>query len=468
MKNFFALHHPNRINISVTDERKAWFGQFIKTFGVVFFIYLGMYLVRNNIKAATPLLVENGVITTTQMGIIGLAFSITYGIGKTLMSAFVDGQNAKRMISAFLMVSAFLSLLFGIALLTNNATTGILLALWGLNGLFQSPGGPASYSTISRWTPQTKRGRWLGFWNTSHNIGGGIAGILALWGANHLFGGNVAGMFIFPAVIVFIIGIAGLFIGHDEPEELGWDPAPIIFNEPQSVEDRQAATMSKGEILKQFVLKNPWVWLLAVANVFVYIVRIGIDNWAPLYSVQALHMNNGAAVATIFYFEMGALVGSLSWGWISDLLKGRRIMVALISIFLQFFVLHMYTVAHTETALFIALFIMGWLVFGPQLLIGVSVVGFVPKQALSVSNGLTGTFAYLFGDSLAKVGLGYIADPTAKGLHVFGTVLHGWQSTFIVMYAALVVAAILLIFVAIAEEHRIRHAAKEVQLASNK
>lgn len=461
LNQFFALHHPNKINISVNEERKLWFKQFIKSFAVVFFVYFGMYLVRNNIKAATPLLVENGTITTTQMGVIGLAFSITYGIGKTLMSTFVDGHNAKRMISFFLTISAFLSLLFGIVLLINNAMTGVLIALWGLNGLFQSPGGPASYSTISRWTPETKRGRWLGFWNTSHNIGGGLAGILALWGANHLFHGNVAGMFIFPAFIVLIIGIVGMFVGQDEPEELGWDSAPIIFNEPESLQNQQAATMTKKQILKEFVLKNPWVWLLAIANVFVYIVRIGIDNWAPLYAVQALHLSNTAAVSTTFYFEMGALVGSLSWGWISDLLKGRRIVVALFSVFLQFFVLHIYTVAHNETALFVALFVMGWLVFGPQLLIGVSVVGFVPKQALSVANGLTGTFAYLFGDSLAKVGLGYIADPKSNGLKIFGTVLHGWSSTFVVMYAALIIAVILLIFVAFAEERKIRQTEKQ-------
>lgn len=52
LNQFFALHHPNKINISVNEERKLWFKQFIKSFAVVFFVYFGMYLVRNNIKAA--------------------------------------------------------------------------------------------------------------------------------------------------------------------------------------------------------------------------------------------------------------------------------------------------------------------------------------------------------------------------------------------------------------------------------
>lgn len=60
LSQFFALHHPNKINISVNEERKLWFKQFIKSFAVFFFVYFGMYLVRNNIKAATPLLVDSG------------------------------------------------------------------------------------------------------------------------------------------------------------------------------------------------------------------------------------------------------------------------------------------------------------------------------------------------------------------------------------------------------------------------
>lgn len=49
--------------------------------------------------------------------------------------------------------------------------------------------------------------------------------------------------------------------------------------------------------------------------------------------------------------------------------------------------------------------------FGPQLLIGVAAVGFVPK-AIGAADGIKGTFAYLIGDSFAKLGLGMIADGT--------------------------------------------------------
>lgn len=162
----------------------------------------------------------------------------------------------------------------------------------------------------------------------SHNIGGALAGMLALWGANTFFGGNVLGMFIFPALIALVIGVAGLFIGKDDPEELGWNRCEEIFGEPVEAENAEADEMPMWQAFKQFVLRNPWIWILCIANVFVYIVRIGIDNWAPLYVTEALGFDKLDAVNTIFYFEVGAILASMSWGYISDKLNGRRAAVA--------------------------------------------------------------------------------------------------------------------------------------------
>lgn len=403
--NFFDIHKIPNKGIPLSVQRKLWLRNFMQAFFVVFFVYMAMYLIRNNFKAAQPFLKEEIGLSTLELGYIGLAFSITYGLGKTLLGYFVDGRNTKRIISFLLILSAITVLIMGFVLSYFGSVMGLLIVLWGLNGVFQSVGGPASYSTISRWAPRTKRGRYLGFWNTSHNIGGAIAGGVALWGANVFFHGNVIGMFIFPSVIALLIGIATLFIGKDDPEELGWNRAEEIWEEPVDKENIDSQGMTKWEIFKKYILGNPVIWILCVSNVFVYIVRIGIDNWAPLYVSEHLHFSKGDAVNTIFYFEIGAL---------------------------------------------------GALIFGPQLLIGVSLTGFVPKNAISVANGMTGSFAYLFGDSMAKVGLAAIADPTRNGLNIFGYTLSGWTDVFIVFYVALFLGMILLGIVAFYEEKKIR------------
>ena len=423
--NFFDIHKMPNKGIPLAVQRKLWLRNFMQAFFVVFFVYMAMYLIRNNFKAAQPLLKEEIGLTTLELGYIGLAFSITYGLGKTILGYFVDGRNTKRIISFLLILSAITVLIMGFVLSYFGSVMGLLIVLWGLNGIFQS-------------------------------VGGAIAGGVALWGANTFFHGNVVGMFIFPSVIALIIGIVTLFIGKDDPEELGWNRAEEIWEEPIDQENIDSQGMTKWDIFKKYILGNPVIWILCISNVFVYIVRIGIDNWAPLYVSEHLHFNKGDAVNTIFYFEIGALVASLLWGYISDLLKGRRAIVAIGCMFMITFVVLFYTNATSVTMVNISLFALGALIFGPQLLIGVSLTGFVPKNAISVANGMTGSFAYLFGDSMAKVGLAAIADPTRNGLNIFGYTLSGWTDVFIVFYVALFLGMILLAIVAYYEEKKIR------------
>ena len=83
---------------------------------------------------------------------------------------------------------------------------------------------------------------------------------------------------------------------------------------------------------------------------------------------EHLHFSKGDAVNLIFYFEIGALVASLLWGYVSDLLKGRRAIVAIGCMFMITFVVLFYTNATSVMMVNISLFALGALIFGPQLL----------------------------------------------------------------------------------------------------
>ena len=109
-----------------------------------------MYLIRNNFKAAQPLLKEEYGLSTLELGYIGLAFSITYGLGKTLVGYFVDGKNSKKLVSALLILASLMVLTMGLLLSAFGSAIGIFIVLWGLNGLFQAAGGPASTSPRRR------------------------------------------------------------------------------------------------------------------------------------------------------------------------------------------------------------------------------------------------------------------------------------------------------------------------------
>ncbi len=87
-------------------------------------------------------------------------------------------------------------------------------------------------------------------------------------------------------------------------------------------------------------------------------------------------------------------------------------------------------------------------------------VGFVPKKAIGAADGIKGTFAYLIGDSFAKLGLGMIAD----GAPIFG--LTGWAGTFAALDAAAICCIVLMAMVAVMEERKIRRDKRIQRLAT--
>ena len=208
--------------------------------------------------------------------------------------------------------------------------------------------------------------------------------------------------------------------------------------------------MTKWQIFVEYVLKNNVIWLLCFSNIFLYVVRIGIDQWSTVYAFQELKLSKEVAIQGFTLFEVGALVGTLLWGWLSDLANGRRALVACIALSLIIATLGVYQHASNQYVYLASLFALGFLVFGPQLLIGVAAVGFVPKKAIGAADGIKGTFAYLIGDSFAKLGLGMIAD----GTPIFG--LTGWAGTFAALDAAAIGCIVLMAMVAVLEERKIR------------
>ncbi len=456
MFNFLKQKRLPTLGLPASARRKMWFKPFLQSYLVVFLCYMAMYLVRKNFNIAQNDMMASYGLTLTQLGMIGLGFSLTYGIGKTVLSYFADGKNTKQFLPLMLILSAICMLGFSASLGGGSIALWLMISCYALSGFFQSCGGSCSYSTISKWTPRAKRGTYLGLWNISHNLGGAGAAAVALFGAHYFFDGRVIGMFIFPSLIAFIIGVIGLRFGNDSPEAYGLGTVEELFDEQPSEEDEQtdSETLTKWQIFFTYVLKNKVIWLLCFANIFLYVVRIGVDQWSTVYAFDQLKLPKDVANLGFTFFEAGALVGTLLWGYLSDLARGRRALVACIALVMIVATLGVYQHATQQWLYFTSLFCLGFMVFGPQLLIGVCAVGFVPKKAISAADGIKGTFAYLIGDSFAKLGLGMIAD----GHTIFG--LTGWAGTFAALDAAAIGCLVLMGIVALLEEKKIRAVAK--------
>lgn len=448
------------INAPRDVRRKLWANAFLKSYLVVFFAYFTMYLARKNFNVAQNDLIETYHFTKTDLGLIAFAFSIPYGIGKTVIGYYIDGKNTKNAVCLLLILSGLA--MFGMGLVSGSIA-GMAL-FYGINGFVQSAGGPGSYATIVKWSDAKRKGTFLGAWNWSHNLGGAAAASVATWGAQTFFDGHVVGMFIVPAVIAVIIGVIGLFMGGDSPEAYGLGKTEEIFDEPLAPEDKHAEQeqLSKWQIFVKYVLGNPVVWVLCLTNLFCYVVRIGVDQWGVVYSKEVLGLSKEIAKQGFTYFELGAFFGSIGWGLFSDVIRGRRGLAMIIAFVLTLFLVYEYQHARSATEYLFCMSALGFLIYGPQLLVGVSIVSFVPKRSAAVVDGLRGTFGYILGDSFAKIGMGMMAD---KKISFFG--YNGWDGTFAAMYVAAVLGIITVIYVAGVEEKKIRLLAAEKKASAS-
>ena len=187
------------------------------------------------------------------------------------------------------------------------------------------------------------------------------------------------------------------------------------------------------EIFFTYVFKNKLLWLIAIANAMIYLVRYGVLDWAPTYLEEVKGFSVKETGWAYFLYEWAGIPGTLLCGWISDkIFKGRRAPSIIIYMLLVMVAVFVYWVNPPGNIMVdnIALIAIGFLIYGPVMLIGVQALDLVPKKAAGTAAGLTGLFGYLGGALFANIAIGFIAE------HM------GWDATFVLLLAACVVAII--------------------------
>lgn len=98
--------------------------------------------------------------------------------------------------------------------------------------------------------------------------------------------------------------------------------------------------------------------------------------------------------------------------------------------------------AGNPTVDMLALIAIGFLIYGPVMLIGLYALELAPKKAAGTAAGLTGLFGYLGGAVAANAVLGFMVDH------------YGWDGGFIILVGACVASIICLLYAFLGErEH---------------
>lgn len=192
-----------------------------------------------------------------------------------------------------------------------------------------------------------------------------------------------------------------------------------------------------------YVLKNRLLWFIAMANVFVYMVRYGISDWSPTYIAEQLQLDKSTQSLAFSIFEYAGIPGTVICGWISSrFFQGRCAPVNVIYMLLVLVGIVGYWQAADVAAatgmsiagvVYASLGLVGFAVYGPIALIGIQALSFVPKNAAGTAAGFVGLFGYLLGDAmLSKILIGHVANSDL-----------GWNATFWLFVGASVLAILI-------------------------
>ncbi len=394
----------------------------------IFIGYAGYYLVRKNFSLIMPDLKDMGF-TEGQLGIVAAAISIAYGLSKFLMAGISDRSNARIFLSLGLLLSALTVLAFGtIPLLTSSVT--IMFIMMFLNGWFQGMGWPPCGRVMVHWFSTKERGTKMSIWNVAHNVGGGLIGPLAILGVA-IFGDWQSKMY-FPAMIAVVVSFITYLLVRDTPQSCGLPNIEAFKNDyPADYDASHEEELSTKEIFTTYVLRNKFLWLIAIANAMIYLVRYGVLDWAPLYLQEAKGFSVKETGWAYFLYEWAGIPGTLLCGIISDkIFRGRRAPTIIIYMVLTMVAVAVYWLNPPGNIMVdnIALIAIGFLIYGPVMLIGVQALDLVPKKAAGTAAGLTGLFGYLGGALFANIAIGFIVQH------------YSWDATFILMLVASVIA----------------------------
>lgn len=399
-----------------------------RVFEAAFVAYAMFYVVRNNLA---PVQMEVGQALgydKSMLGSILAGTAIAYGIGKLVMGYFADHSDSRKYLFVGMSLTGLLNFAFATA-----ESYSLHFFLWTLNGFVQGMGyGPCTRG-LAHWYSVKERGVVFGFWNISHNVGGAIAGIIAAWCAQH-YGWKSA--FYVPGAMALICGVYLFLRMRDTPQSVGLPPIEEFKNEyPPEEKVAHEKELSFREMFFEYILPNKMLWIVALANFFVYVARYSMVDWGPTYLKEvkgASLMMGGMSTAMI---EITGAFGMLAMGWVSDRLGGRRGMVSaltMIPLILAFWGI----IAAPASMLWLDMIlfgVIGFFVYVPVMMLGVMSLDLTSKKAVGTAAGFVGLFGYLGRVAQAK-GLGWMA------LH------YGWEVGLYGVLACTFAGFVLLLF----------------------
>ena len=388
------------------------------------------YVCRMSINVVKQPLIDEGILSAGQLGLIGSALLFVYAVGKFMNGFIADYCNIRRFMATGLFISAVVNLLMGVFGLFGSMLPTMLIfmsfaVLWGINGWMQSMGSAPGVISLSRWFPQSKRGSYYSLFSSSPYIGEFISyNLLAL----------VVGWLGWQAgfITAAFAGLAGalviLLFVSDTPESKGLPSVQELSGEEFTKEDK----MPTRE-LQKMILKHPGIWVIAISSAFIYITKYAVAGWGVLFLQKARGFDLAEASQVIAFSAVFGILGTVLAGWLSDrIFNGDRAKPAVLSgiICTSSLILFLFVGGGFVLNIFyVSLFSLSTGVLY-CIVAGLMAVDIVPRKATGAALGVVGISSYVAA-GLQDIASGYLiqgftVESAGGDLYDFGPVSWFW------------------------------------------
>ncbi len=343
--------------------------------------YAMFYFVRKNLSVAMPAMGKELGISKADLGLFLTLHGLLYGVSKFAHGFVGDRCNARTFMAAGLILSAIVNVFFGLS--SAVLTLGLF---WLLNGWVQGMGFPPCARLMSHWFSPKELATNFSIWNTSHSIGAGLVVVLC----GYLAAYSWRLCFFVPAGLAILGSMFLLLFLRDTPPSLG---LPEVEGTAQHGGDEEGFS---SVLLKQ-VFSNKYIWLLGMANFFVYTVRYAVLDWGPTLLTEMKGVKLAHAGWMVAAFEVSGVAGMLISGWLTDRLfggRGARICVIFMTLAGASVLLFWKLPSHSVWLSTFLLCSAGFFIYGPQALVGTIAANLATKRVAATAIGFTGVFAY--------------------------------------------------------------------------
>ena len=393
--SFYRISKPSKESVAPENVESTYKTLRGRTFWGATIAYSLYYVCRMSINVVKQPLIDEGILSAGELGLIGSALLFVYAVGKFMNGFVADYCNIRRFMATGLFVSALVNLLMGTLGLFDNMVPSMLIfllfaILWGINGWMQSMGSAPGVISLSRWFSRSKRGTYYSIFSATPYLGEFLSFIIT--------GVVVAALgWQYGFLVAALAGVIGTFVilvfVSDTPESKGLPSVQELSGETLTRED----TMPTRELQKT-VLKHPGIWIIALSSAFIYITKYAISGWGVLFLQKAHGFSLEDATQIIAFSAAFGVLGTVLAGWLSDkVFKSDRVKPAILSGVVSFLALALFLFAggsYLLNILYVSLFSLAVGVLY-CIVAGLMAVDIVPRKATGAALGVVGISSYV-------------------------------------------------------------------------